>query len=107
LRISRDFAAGNGDPEPDDVTAIATTHNAAVHAAMEGDDVGDDEAVDLIVMTGDFSASGAKHPPGAETPTGTVLSLVIDPRSGEIWDYGLDDRRPDLSSLGAPTSLSR
>ncbi|MDA0160393.1 hypothetical protein OM076_08960 [Solirubrobacter ginsenosidimutans] len=107
MRIGMGFAAANGDPDPDDVTAIATTHNAAVHAAMAGDDVGDDEDVDLIVMTGDFAAEGAKHPPGAEIPTGTFLSLVIEPRTGEIWDYGLDSRRPDLSSLGDPTSLSR
>jgi hypothetical protein len=107
LHIGRDFAAANGEPHPDAVTVIATTHKAAVSTAMPGDGVDDEGDVDLIVMTGHFGADGAKHPPGAQTPTGTVLSLVIDPRTGEIWDYGLGTRRPDLSSLGAPTSLSR
>jgi hypothetical protein len=72
---------------------------------MPGDDVEGGEDVDLIVMTGHFGATGAKHPPGADTPAGTVLSLVIDARSGETWDYGLGSHRPDLSSLGDPTSL--
>jgi hypothetical protein len=87
--------------------AITTTHKAAVTTAMPGEGVDDDGDVDLIVMTGHFGADGAKHPPGEETPTGTVLSLVIDARSGEVTDYGLGSREPDLSSRGDFTSLGQ
>lgn len=65
----------------------------------------DKQTVYLVVAKGQFSGRLAKHPPGAQLPTGTVLSLVIDTQTRQITDWGISDTEPNLSALGSVCGL--
>jgi hypothetical protein len=59
----------------------------------------------LIAIRGDFTtATGVPLPPGAKPPTGTVVTLVVDARTGQVTDSGLSDRYPPLGELGPVTT---
>jgi hypothetical protein len=60
------------------------------------------------VLHGHFTLGGAPHPPGADAPTGSALSLVIDAHTGQVSAITLRDRGPDtaaLSHLGTVRSV--
>jgi hypothetical protein len=58
----------------------------------------------VIVLQGDF-VSDAPRPYGAPAPTGTVLTLVLDPATGGVTDFGVRYSTPDLTALGPGVDL--
>jgi hypothetical protein len=61
----------------------------------------------LIAERGHFTATGASYPPGAKPPTGSVLTLVVDARTGRATDSGIGSRYPQLARLGPVTTDAR
>jgi hypothetical protein len=103
LTLALHAAAANGDPGPSLVQHAAGTRFEAV-LVSSGDLVFEWNWSVLIAVRGHFTATGASIPPGGRVPTGTVLTLVIDPRTGQATDFGLGDRYPRLARLGAVTT---
>lgn len=68
-------------------------------------DVGNSEDVVLVEARGNFTATYAHPPFGAPLPTGTEMTLILDPTSGQVLDYGLSRTAVDLSSVGAVHSF--
>lgn len=58
----------------------------------------------LIAVRGRFVAKDAMYPSGAKPPRGTVLTLVVDARTGMTMDAGISDQYPDLAKLGPVTT---
>ncbi len=62
----------------------------------------------LVVLTGHFIArdvSGPGDPTGSKAPRGSVATFTVALGSHEVLDGGIQDRIPDLSSLGTPHPL--
>ena len=97
ITLAEQAAAGSGDPKPTLIQHAEGTHFDAVRIS-EGDLVFEWNWSYLIAIRGHFTAIGAPIPPGAKPPTGTVLTLVVDARTGRVTDYG-------LVPLGAPTRV--
>ncbi len=87
LRIALTAAGRSGDPKP---TLIQHTRG--------------NQASYLIAERGHFTAYMASPPPGAPLPTGSVLTLVVDAFTGDVTDYGVSNRYPDLVVLGPVTT---
>ncbi len=97
-------AAGMKDPNPSSVVYVSGRHDRVVKVAM-GAGVPDDAPVYHVVMTGDFVAEHSA-PAGANATTrGHVVQITFAGNSHEVLDWGIEDRLPDLSSLGTPRSL--
>lgn len=58
----------------------------------------------LIAVRGKFVLHDVSSPPGAKPPKGTVLTLVLDAKTGRTLDFGVQDRYPDLAKLGPVTT---
>jgi hypothetical protein len=60
-----------------------------------------------LVMKGHFVCGACSHPPGARTPTGTYLTLVMNVNGKGPDDFGLGPYRPaaDPHALGPVTHL--
>lgn len=73
------------------------------NALTSGGSVGveDSENVVLVEAQGNFTATYAHPPYGAPLPTGTEMTLILDPTTGQVLDYGLSNTAVDLSSVGA------
>jgi hypothetical protein len=64
-----------------------------------------DSAVDVVTMRGQFTANGP-HPAGMPAPTGTVLTLTIDAKSGRVVAQSLRNTPTDLRQINpAVTTL--
>jgi hypothetical protein len=107
--IARHVAKANGDAEPAWVTAVLTTHAKALTSATPGDFVpGTEKAkVYLITMQGHFVANDVPGPPGAAAPTGRYISVVVNARTFDGMDFGINPNPPPVSpaSLGPVTFL--
>lgn len=105
LRLAR----SSGDPRPDSVLVVRTTHARALRVATPGDTVAGNgrKQVYLVVMRGDFTANFASPPSGASLPTGTYLDFTIDPATFKVLDLGLSRRAPviPLRTFGPVTRL--
>lgn len=105
------IARFNGDKAPTSIEAVETTRARALRTATPGDTVpqGAQRQVYLVVMTGKFTAYGASPPAGAALPTGSYLSVTLDPRTFRGMDFGLSDHAPpvSLASLGPVTMLTK
>jgi hypothetical protein len=108
--IAHRAASINGDPAPAWITVGMTTHAKALTVATPGDYIpgSADVKVFLIIMRGHFTAREVSVPPGAKAPAGQYLSLVIDARTFQGLDFGLDRKPPPvpLTSLGPVTYLT-
>lgn len=51
-----------------------------------------------------FVLNDVPTPSGAKPPKGTVLTIVVDARTGRTEDFGVQDRYPDLAKLGPVTT---
>jgi hypothetical protein len=102
-------ARQNGDAGPLSAAAVTTTHTRALQEATPGDTVpqGGDQTVYLVVMKGRFTAS-FPMPAGTRKPTGTYLSITLNPATFQLMDLGLSYRAPSVS-LGSfgPVSILR
>ncbi len=47
-----------------------------------------------------YSSYGVREPRSGYAPSGSVLELIVNARTGEISDLGLGNRYPDLARLG-------
>jgi hypothetical protein len=109
--IAARVATADGDPRPAWITAVVTTHGKALESATPGDTepTGNGTTVYLITMKGNFTDNLAPGPSGSAAPTGHYLSIVINPRSFTVTDFGLSDHPPAVSpaSLGPVRYLRR
>jgi hypothetical protein len=94
-------AAGMGDPSPTDGVLVPTTRRLA--ELVDVDTIEPDVPVYFVVVHGEFKADSA--PPGVEPPTGTILTLTIDPATNESLDTGLVKAMPDVNAIGEPEPL--
>jgi hypothetical protein len=103
--ISRTLAADNGDRAPTSVTAVVTSGAKAMRSATPGSNERsfDRVGVYLITMAGKFKGYGFRIPPGAATPTGTVLSIIVNERTFRIMAMGLNRKQSAIK----PSSLGR
>jgi hypothetical protein len=99
LALGRNAAKADGDPNPTLIQHAAGTRYDAVRISS-GDLVYEWNWSYLIAIRGKFTATGVSIPPGAKAPTGTVITLVVDAKTGQVTDSGLSDRYPPLAQLG-------
>jgi hypothetical protein len=97
------FASDMGDTQPASVEHVESTREQAV-ATLSGDQVQGSQDVYAVVMRGRFDANSVAVPPGVQSPTGSVLTLVIDATTGEMTDFGIQNTIPNLATLGPVTS---
>jgi hypothetical protein len=105
LALAEQAASGSGDPKPTLIQHAAGTHFDAVRICC-GDLVFEWNWSYLIAVRGHFTEFGAPIPPGAKPPTGTVITLVVDARTGQVTDDGVSNRYPPLAEL-APVTTDR
>lgn len=103
-RIALQAARRSGDSSPRTIEAVRTTHAEALSLTEPGAPYGGlgprRTPVYLIVMTGNFTAYHASIPPGAPIPTGSVMTLIVDPH-GRGLDGGLNNNpKPQLWRAG-------
>jgi hypothetical protein len=103
-RLVLKVAADWGDPQPTDAFVVPTTRRVAEQVDA-GDPLAPDTPAYFVVAHGHFTAADVPIPPGAKAPTGTVLTLTVDPQTNESTDDGLEDRTPDLDAIGKPEPL--
>ncbi len=103
LTLALQAAASNGDPHPSLIEHAEGTRFEAV-LVSSGDLVFEWNWSILIAVRGRFTATDISIPPGARVPTGTVLTLVINARTGQGTDFGLGGRSPPLDRLGPVTT---
>lgn len=95
-------AVASGDSSVTHGQWVRVTRGVA-NALTSGGSVGveDSENVVLVEALGNFTATYAHPVYGAPLPTGTVITLILEPTSGKVLDYGLSHSAVDLSSVGA------
>jgi hypothetical protein len=103
LSIARGFAASAGDKHP-----VLIQHSAGTRAAANrvagGDVAGGSDWSYLIAMRGHFVLNDTSSPPGSAAPSGTVLTLIVNARTGTRTDFGVSNRYPNLKKLGTVTT---
>jgi len=100
-----------GEAAPENITAVPTTRYAAnqlVSGAAVNSASGqpDTTGVYLVQATGNFTLSGA-GPSGSQV-SGSVLTLVIDPTTNQLLDWGIRQTpltEAQLATLGTTTTL--
>lgn len=103
LALAERAASNSGDPRPTLIQHAAGTRFSAVRISS-GDLVFEWDWSYLIAIRGHFTATGASIPPGAKPPTGSVITLVVDARTGLVTDFGISNRYPPLAKLGPVTT---
>jgi len=101
------LAVANGEPNPTDIQYVTTTGADAAKALSEAPPPGPAgaESVVLVAARGRFIGYGAKVPPGAALPTGTVITAVMDAATGALTEWGISDTFPQLATLGRVVKL--
>jgi hypothetical protein len=103
--LALQVARGAGDAHPTDATVVPTTRRIA-EAVDAGSGVGYLAApAYFVVVHGTFEACNVPLPSGAACPTGTILTLTVDPRTNESSDGGVESRMPDVNKIGKPEPL--
>jgi hypothetical protein len=103
LTLAEQAASRSGDRGPTLIQHAAGTRFEAV-LISSGDLVFEYDWSYLIAIRGDFKGVDASIPPGAKPPTGTVITLVVDARTGQVTDGGIGNRYPPLAELGPVTT---
>jgi hypothetical protein len=94
-----------GDGAPTDAIVVRTTRQIAA-AVSGGSEVGHASTpAYFLVVHGKFKDCGVPMPPGASCPTGTTMTLTIDPRTNASTAFGLESRNPDVNKMGASEPL--
>lgn len=106
LALAKRAAHGNGDPSPSLIQHAEGTRFEAVRISS-GDLVFEWNWSYLIAERGHFVCQACSTPPGAKTPTGSVIMIVVDAKSGRGTDGGIGNRYPPLAKLGPVTTDHR
>jgi hypothetical protein len=100
-RIAFDLARHNGQAHPRSIAYVATTRQEAIRLVTNGQDIVDtNQPVYLVSMQGPFQGAEAKVPTGHTQPRGNVMTATVDPASGAIVDWSIQNSNPDLNQLG-------
>jgi hypothetical protein len=99
-----------GEPDPENITAVPTTRDAANKLARAGvtiDATGqpDTTGVYLVQATGHFTSRRA--PPGVPSPSGSALHFNVDVND-RLLDWGISPSplsQAELENLGVTTAL--
>jgi hypothetical protein len=94
-------AVASGDSNVTHGQWVRVTRGIA-NALTSGASIGVENSEDVVLVEarGNFIATYAHPPYGAPLPTGTEMTLILDPISGQVLDYGLSHAAVDLSSVG-------
>lgn len=87
-----------GVSQPQSVYAVAAPDRQAAETLLSGAVVYDHSPVFVIVMTGG-PFTHRSHPPGAEAPTGNVMTITLDARTYRVTDVGFVQTAPDLGQI--------
>jgi hypothetical protein len=103
VTLAKRAARSSGDPSP---TLIQHAEGTRFEAVLigSGDLVFEYNWSYLIAVRGHFTCTACGGPPGAKTPTGSVITLVVDAKSGRGTDGGIGNRYPRLAKLGPVTT---
>jgi hypothetical protein len=104
LRIALDAAKRADDRHPWLIQHSAESTRARANLVDSGAIVPGGAWSYVVAATGHFVLWDAKVPAHSPVPSGSVLTLVIDARSGHVTDSGVSHRFPDLGSLGPVTT---
>jgi hypothetical protein len=96
-------ATRDGDSHPTLMQHGAGTR-AADNRVGDGDQVPGSAWSYLIAIRGHFVLKNAPRPPGVPAPSGSVLTLVVNAKRGEITDFGVSKSYPRLKQLGPVTT---
>ena len=102
-RIALKAARQAGDRHPTLIQHVAGRREEA-NKIDSGDVVPGNTWCYLVAVRGRFVLTDVSTPPGAKAPTGTVLTLIINAKTGAGLDLGLSDHYPDLRKLGPVTT---
>ena len=100
MKIALRAAAADGDPKPSLIQHVTGTRYRA-NLVAGGDIVPGSAWCYLVAERGRFIAKGASYPAGGHPPKGSVITLVVNARTGGVLDFGISDRYPQLRKLGA------
>jgi hypothetical protein len=104
-QVALTVSARNGVTAPTNIEYVTTTRKAA-NLLLAGASVDSDESVTVFQMTGPFTGYGASVPMGANLPTGTVLTVIIDSATGRVSDWGIGpSTMATLAHLGNPVQV--
>ena len=103
LKLAEQAAARSGDPSPSLIQHVEATRFDAVRISS-GDLVFEWNWAYLIAERGHFTCSACSGPSRAKAPTGSVITLVVDAKSGQGTDGGIGNRYPPLAKLGRVTT---
>lgn len=100
--LARSAATANADPKATG-EAVRTTYRQAERVVLTGDtgtSPPGDTQVWVIQIHGAFTCVTCSRPPGATTPTGAAIALIINASTYQAYDVTITDKPHDLSSLG-------
>jgi hypothetical protein len=103
--LSKSMAAAANDSTVKVAGVVLTTRQDA-NTVASGAGVNSNQAAYLVQIQGKFTALNARMPAGHSSPTGAVLTFVVDASTGLVLDSGVSDSSIDLSALGPVTPLS-
>jgi hypothetical protein len=102
LRIALKGAAAAHDRHPI-LVEHATGPRNKVELVATGEQGSGTEWSYLIAERGKFELTNVPEPPGAHGGIkGTVLTIVVNARTGQVTDVGLSNRYPNLRKLASP-----
>jgi hypothetical protein len=104
-KVVTGLSAANGVATPNATRYVLTTRQAAAKLTA-GATVDSDQPVYLVTFQGNFTAKTAKTPTGSAKPSGSVMTAAIDPATGRITDWGIEQATPNLAGLGAVRPLA-
>ncbi|MEV0674989.1 hypothetical protein AB0I60_00560 [Actinosynnema sp. NPDC050436] len=98
LRVARTM----GEPKN---ARVVRSDRDPVNALLAADIRADGELA-VYQFDGDFRAHSVPRPRGAQAPTGTALTVVVDQASGQVRTVHLTPAAaPDIAALGTPAGL--
>lgn len=106
LRLLAEDAARQNEGSVLSAQAAMSSRARAVEVTS-GARVGGEHEVWVIQVEGaeSFTFVGCRRPPGAPSPRGRFLTLVVDARSFVQSDFGISDVKAELSRLGAVITI--
>jgi hypothetical protein len=98
---ARSTAIANEDPNATG-EFVQTTYGRAELALDLGTSSSPPSDTDVFVIQlhGTFTCAVCHHPPGASTPSGSAITLVLNAQSFVGYAFGIDQQPHDLSQLG-------